>query len=177
MNKETNRHGNPDPEKSLVVVFSYHHHNTEKIANAVAAVLGAPVKTPRQVTPGETSQYGLIGLGSGIDSDRHYKPLLDFAEKLPRADGRKAFIFSTSGIPEIFFGGNYIRNYAAKCHAALREELTGKGYGIIGEFICAGFNTNSFLKWFGGVNKGRPHAGDLAKAEAFARNLKGQVRR
>jgi flavodoxin len=163
---------NPDGKPALVVVFSYHHNNTDKIANAMAAALESQVKTPRQVSPEETTAYGLLGLGAGIDSDRHYKPLLDFAERLPPGGGRLAFIFSTSGIPEKIFGGNYVQNYAAKCHAALREILTGKGYDIVGEFICAGFNTNSFLKWFGGVNKGRPDAADLARAEAFARALK-----
>ena len=56
------------PVKSLVVVFSYHHNNTEKIANACAKVLGAEVKTPQQVTPGEIAEYDLVGFGSGIYS-------------------------------------------------------------------------------------------------------------
>jgi flavodoxin len=43
---------------------------------------------------------------------------------------------------------------------------------IIDEFSCAGFNTNSFLKLFGGLNKGRPNAEDLKHAEVFAENLK-----
>jgi hypothetical protein len=43
---------------------------------------------------------------------------------------------------------------------------------IIDEFICAGFNTNSFLKLFGGINKGRPNVEDLRRAEEFALNLK-----
>jgi hypothetical protein len=45
---------------------------------------------------------------------------------------------------------------------------------IIGEFSCAGFNTNSFLKFLGGLNKGRPDAEDLRYAEEFARNLNGE---
>jgi len=54
----------------------------------------------------------------------------------------------------------------------LREKLKAKGYLIIDEFICAGFNTNSFLKLFRGINKGRPNANDLKRAEEFARKLK-----
>jgi hypothetical protein len=42
---------------------------------------------------------------------------------------------------------------------------------IVGEYICAGFNTNSFLRFVGGVNKGRPNAADLGRAGAFARAL------
>jgi len=42
---------------------------------------------------------------------------------------------------------------------------------------CAGFNTNSFLKLLGGVNKGKPDAGDLNRAEEFARNLLESARK
>jgi len=38
--------------------------------------------------------------------------------------------------------------------------------------MCPGFNTNSFLKFFGGINKGRPNASDLKRAEEFAKKLK-----
>ena len=58
-----------------------------------------------------------------------------------------------------------------KDHSALREKLQSKGYDIVGEFGCKGFNTNSFLKYIGGMNRGRPDAQDLRRAEAFARSL------
>jgi hypothetical protein len=74
------------------------------------------------------------------------------------------FLFSTAGIT----GDAKI----AKDHLQLREKLQSKGYSIVGEFGCKGFNTNSFLKYFGGMNKGRPDAKDLNKAEEFAQNLK-----
>jgi hypothetical protein len=37
--------------RSLLVLVSYHHHNTEKIAQVFAKVLDAPIKTPQQVNP------------------------------------------------------------------------------------------------------------------------------
>ena len=42
---------------------------------------------------------------------------------------------------------------AAQCLAPLRM----LGYQIIGEFSCLGYNTNSILQYFGGMNKGRPN--------------------
>jgi hypothetical protein len=42
---------------------------------------------------------------------------------------------------------------------------------IVDEFMCPGWNTNTFLKAFGGINKGRPNAEDLEKAREFARKL------
>ncbi len=63
----------------------------------------------------------------------------------------------------------------AKDHAALREKLQAKGYVIVDEFACKGYNTNSFLKYIGGMNKGRPNAEDLKHAEEFARSLKQKL--
>ncbi len=80
-------------------MFSYHHKNTEKIAKVFAKVLDAQIKTPQQVNPEELQEYDLIGFGSGIDSGKHHKVLLDFADKLPQVTNKKAFIFSTCGAP------------------------------------------------------------------------------
>jgi hypothetical protein len=43
---------------------------------------------------------------------------------------------------------------------------------ILDEFNCHGLNANSFLKVFGGMNKGHPNTEDLKTAEEFAQNLK-----
>ena len=150
--------------KSLLVLFSYHHKNTEKIAKAIAKVLGAQIKTPEQVDPRKLQQYDLLGFGAGIDSGKHYKPVLDLADKLPQITGKQAFIFSTAGLTG--------EKKLAKDHSTLREKLQSKGYLILDEFQCKGFNTNSFLKFFGGMNKGRPNSDDVKHAEEFANNLK-----
>jgi flavodoxin len=156
----------------LLVVSSFHHRNTEKIAGVFARVFEARVSAPRQIDKEELRKSDLMGFGSGIDSDKHYKDLLEFAESLPRVTGRKAFIFSTCGMPVFVAGKKSVAEYAVRSHSALREKLTSRGYAVIGEFSCAGYNTNSFLGLFGGLNKGRPNAEDLADAEAFARDLK-----
>lgn len=152
--------------KSLIIVFSYHHYNTEKIANTFAQVLDARTVTPQNLDISEIQNYDLVGFGSGIDSDKHYKVLLDLADKLSPVVDKKAFIFSTCGNPFDW------QKYAIKCHASLREKLISKGYIIVSEFICPGFNTNSFLKYFGGINRGRPNAEDFQNAENFANKLK-----
>ena len=51
-------------------------------------------------------------------------------------------------------------------------KLQSKGYMIVDEFSCGGFNTNSFNKLFGLINKGKTNAEDLKHAEEFAQNLK-----
>jgi hypothetical protein len=122
--------------------------------------------------------YGLrpCGFCSGIDSAKHYGPLLDFVDALPRVSNQKAFIFSTCGVPGALVGGEMLVRQIAGNHAALRQKLRNKGYVIIDEFGCVGFNTNSFLKLLGGLNRGRPNADDLRCAEEFAEDLEKQDR-
>jgi flavodoxin len=158
--------------KSLVIVFSCHHNNTEKIANACATVLGAEVKTPQQVTPEEIAKYDLVGFGSGIYSATFDPSVLDLADRLPPVSDKKVFLFSTYGAPAFIA----TREFIEKNHQQIREKLRAKGYTVLGEFGCAGWNTNSFLRFFGGLNKGRPNAEDLRNAEAFARDMKERAR-
>ena len=150
--------------KCLIVVYSYHHNNTQKVAEVFAKVLDAKVKTPQETNPAELKEYDLVGFGAGIDSDKHYKQILDFADQLPNSADKKAFIFSTSGVSN--------SKYKTKIHKTLREKLETKGYVILDDFNCHGFNTNSFLKHFGGMNKGHPNQEDLKNAEEFAQKLK-----
>jgi flavodoxin len=160
------------PLKCLLVVYSYHHNNTQKVAEVFAKVLDAEIKTPQQTNPEELQNYDLVGFGSGIDTGENYPELLDFASKLPQVANKKAFVFSTSGMPVGVSGRQKVVEYTSKCHTALKETLQSKGYTIVDEFGCAGFNTNKFLKYFGGINKGRPNEEDLKHAEAFAVKLK-----
>jgi flavodoxin len=78
--------------KSLLVLYLYHHNNTEKIANLFAKVLDAQVKGPQQINPEELQEYSLIGFGSGIYGVKHHQFLLNLADKLPPVTNRKAFI-------------------------------------------------------------------------------------
>ena len=52
-----------------------------------------------------------------------------------------------------------LRKKMLEDHSLLREKLESKGYLIVDEFNCAGYNTNSFLRFFGGSNKGRSSNG------------------
>ena len=167
MEKKENERKEPPGKRSLVVVFSYHHNNTGKIAKAIAQVLGAEVKTPQQVTPGEIADCDIVGFGSGIYSGTFDPSVINLVERLPQAGDSKVFLFSTYGAPAFIANSEFIE----KNHQQIREKLKNKGYRVIGEFGCAGWNTNSFLQYFGGLNRGKPDAEDLRNAEAFAREI------
>jgi flavodoxin len=148
--------------KTLIICFSYHHKNTEKIASVLAKTLQAEIKGPAEVDPNTLTNFDLVGFGSGISFGHHYKMLLDLVDKLPLVTQKKCFIFSTSGQA----------NNGPKFHKKLREVLQSKGFNVVGEFNCTGFDTYGALKIFGGLQKGHPNEEDLKQAEAFALSLK-----
>jgi len=77
---------------------------------------------------------------------------------------KKAFIFSTSGLRKMRFIHNFDK--------PLKEKLERKGFDIIGEFSCRGYDTSQAAMIVGGINRGSPNAKDLKQAEDFARGLK-----
>lgn len=170
--------------RSLLVLCSYHHNNTEKIAAAMTKVLGAEVRNASQTSAEEIREYDLVGFGSGIYDAKHHRSLLALADGLPHEANKKVFIFSTNGTPAIAVKaagkdgvpGSELNEYEERFHTELREKLRSKGCTILGEFSCPGWNTNSFLRLFGGINKGRPSAEDLARAEEFARSMLSRMK-
>jgi flavodoxin len=155
-------------EKSRAIIFLYSHGNTQKIADAIAAKINAPILMIEAINTdaaffSHLDEYELIGFGSGIDSGKHFQILLDFADKLPSVENKKAFIFSTSG--------HYREEKMMEDHETLKKILQDKGFVTTLDFSCPGHNTNSILKLFGGMNKDRPNADDLRNAELFAEEL------
>jgi flavodoxin len=150
--------------KALIIYISVHHGNTEKVAKVMANILDATLLQVKQADANMLEQYDLIGFGSGIYFGKHHESLLDFVDKLPVLTNKKVFIFSTSGLRKIPFVHNFDK--------PLRKKLQRKGFDIIGEFSCRGLDTYRATKLVGGVNKGRPNAEDLRKAEDFASGLK-----
>ena len=145
--------------KSLIICKSIHHRSTEKIAKRMARVLNADLTEPKDF---DIKKYDLIGFGSGIYDYKHHISILNLVDKLPNLKGKKVFVFSTSGV------------IVKSQHDSIKKKLKEKNAKIIDEFFCKGFNTNSFLKYIGGMNKKRPNEKDLKKAEDFVKKMKGE---
>jgi flavodoxin len=152
---------------TLIILAASTGTSTAKIADAIAKELGAAVVSPEHIDPDDLGNYALIGFGSGIFDQRHHSSLLELADRLPDSPDRRTFIFSTSGVSRQFAIDHGIDDP----HTTLRGKLMSKGCAVIGEFNCAGFNDNSFLKLFGGMNRGRPNEADIARARTFAAGL------
>lgn len=159
--------GGGTPGGVRIILASAPGGSTEKIARAIASVLDARILSPGEAET-ENLSSGMLGFGSGILDQAHHVDLLSLVDSLPPQRGRKAFLFSTSGVSRDFA----LRHDIDDPHEALRKRLNEKGFAVVGEFNCAGYNANSFLKYFGGMHKGRPNAEDLARAATFASGLK-----
>ena len=157
--------------KVLMILAGSSAGSTAKVAKAIAEELGARVVGPDQVNGARFGDFALVGFGSGIFHGAHHAGLLALADRLPPAPHAKAFLVSTCGMPARFARPDVLADYSSRNHEALREKLRAKGYDIVGEFGCPGFNDNKFLKLFGGLNRGRPNAADLGSARAFAKGL------
>jgi len=150
--------------KALIIYISVHHGNTEMVAKVIANILDADLLPVKQVDASILEHYDLIGFGSGIYVGKHHNSLLDFVDRLPMMRNKKAFIFSTSGLTKMRFIHNFDK--------PLKKKLQGKGFDIIVEFSCRGYDTSQAAMIVGGINRGRPNERDLKQAEDFARGLK-----
>lgn len=150
---------NMSDKKILLICTSVHHGNTLKVAEAMGEVLGAQIKKPSEVKIEELAGYDLIGFGSGIYNGKHHRSLFELLEKIENGNGQKVFIFSTATIE------------VAVLHKEFRQAVLAKGFELVGEFQCRGFIDYGFLKFFGGIGKGRPNANDLQRARDFAKGL------
>ena len=147
---------------ALMVCVSEHHGNTRQVAEAMAEVLEAEVVEPQDVGVTDLARYDLVGFGSGIYFGAADHRLVELIDRLPPGAGRSVFTFSTSGMVLIPWMGM----------SNVRDRLRHKGYKVLGDFNCRGFDTVGPLRFFGGVNRGRPNHGDLARAKLFARGVR-----
>ncbi|MCF3180665.1 flavodoxin family protein [Streptomyces polychromogenes] len=148
--------------KVIIVCVSVSHGNTRRVADSIGQVLGARVVSPEEADPTELSGADLVGFGSGVFYSRLHPRLTDFVKALPNGRGR-AFVFATSGLPEV---------PPAPFTRPLVRLLEGKGFEVDGSFTCRAFDTWTPFKLVGGINKQRPNGEDLAATQAFAERLR-----
>ncbi|MEY9873167.1 flavodoxin [Streptacidiphilus sp. MAP12-33] len=148
--------------KTVIVCVSVSHGNTRRIADAMAHQLDAKVVSPEHAEPAELADADLLGFGSGVFYGRLHPHLTEFANTLPIRQG-SAFVFATSGLPEI---------PPAPFSRPLVQLLQSKGLDVDGTFSCRAFDTWAPFKLIGGLNKHRPGPADLTAAQTFAARMR-----
>jgi flavodoxin len=144
--------------KVLIIYHSEHHGNTKKIAKVMAEKINADILKAADVNLNKFKGYDIVGFGSGVYNGKLHKELSEILSKLSQQEDKKAFIFSTTGS----------KTYSSMAHERFRPMLEEKGFKIIGEFSCLGFDTALTKE---GINKGRPNKQDIKDAEDFMVNI------
>lgn len=112
--------------KTLIIYKSITQlKNTEKVAKAMAEVMGAKLAQPEEVDVASLASYDLIGFGSGIYGHNHHKAIRSLVDRIP-AGNRNAFVFSTSQFTGGWLGGHK--------GAHLADTLKEKGWSVKGTF-------------------------------------------
>lgn len=142
----------------LIIYHSEHHGNTKKIAKAMAEKINADILKAADVNLNKFKGYDIVGFGSGVYNGKLHKELSEILSKLSQQEDKKAFIFSTTGS----------KTYSSMAHERFRPMLEEKGFEIIGEFSCLGFDTALTKE---GINKDRPNKQDIKDAEDFIVNI------
>ncbi|WP_406144244.1 flavodoxin family protein [Streptomyces sp. NBC_01012] len=148
--------------KVVIVCASVSHGNTRRVADSMAQVLGAKVVPPEQADLEELAGADLVGFGSGVFYQRLHPSLTGLVKALPTGRGR-AFVFATSGLPELPL---------VPFTRSVVQLLKGKGFEVDGQFSCRALDTMMPFKLIGGIQKQRPNDEDLAAARAFATRLR-----
>ena len=156
---------NSGKPKTLLVYKSVHHGNTAQIAREIAGVLGADCVSPAECRYERLAGCELLGIGSGVYYGRVHDELWRWVQDLPaeHAEYMQVFVFTTSGLPVL----------AKLWTRPLIAILAKKGYPVIGEFACRGFDTWGPLWLTGGLNWRHPNERDLARAREFAGRVVG----
>ena len=145
--------------KTLIISKSFSKNkNTEKLAKAMAEVMGATLVQPEEVDVASLANYDLVGFGSGIYGHNHHKAIRALVDQIP-AKNLNVFVFSTSQFAGGWWGGHK--------GAHLVDKLKKKGWNVRGVFWCGG-ETRGLLKV---RYQGHPDANDLEDARKFAKSL------
>ncbi len=137
--------------------------NTRKIAEAMAsgfreaghAVRTVPLTGAKEAAPGDALQCDLLGVGTPCFASQAPTPVKNFLRALPPLDGRRAFVFATSG------------GAPGRVLYDLTRVLRSKGADVVGGFLAHG-TTYHPAPSLNGRMPGRPNADDLARARRFA---------
>lgn len=132
------------------VVYYSRTGNTEKIAKAMASVLGVEPKNVRKDII--VKDFDLLFIGSGVYGSRPGNEIMDFANFLKDVKGKKAVIFGT-------FGDNI-----EPLKTQIGTILESKGMDVIDAWGCKG---RSFIFF----NRGKPSREDIKQAKEFTGKL------
>jgi flavodoxin len=89
------------------------------MAEAIAEVTKAPVFAIASSEPSVVADFDMLILGTPVEGFRPAKETVDFVERLPKTEGKKAILFCTHAL------------WKGSTFKILEKELSSKGYDVI----------------------------------------------
>lgn len=153
--------------KILIIYCSDYKKNTEKIAQTFAETINCDLVNISDVDDIIIDRYKLIGFGSGVYKESLSPKLFKLINKL-NLEGKKVFVFSTSGIGMKFYNKRLINLLKSK-GAIIKGSFACKG-----SFIASEFADNKIFAFLERLSKGHPNDRDFKMAKSFIKKL-GQL--
>jgi len=144
----------------ITMIYFSQTGNTRRVAEAMAgafeeaghSVRAIPLK---KAAPEDAAEGDLLGVGAPCFSSQAPTPMAEFLRALPPLDGRRAFVFATSG------------GAPGRVLYDLGSLLRDRGADVVGGFLARG-EVYYPAPCMVGRFRGRPNAEDLDRARCFA---------
>jgi flavodoxin len=115
--------------RTCVLYFS-RTGNTKFMAEAIANALKAPAFDLATSEPSVVEDYDMIILGTPVEGASPAKETIEFVERLPTTDGKKAILFCTHKL------------FKGKTFKTLSTALSSKGYNSVLDVSKRGVKIN-----------------------------------
>jgi len=101
------------------VLFFSRTGNTKRMAEAIAEATKTPIFTIASSEPSVVADFDLLILGTPVEGFNPAKETVDFVQRLPKTEGKKAILFCTHAL------------WKGSTFKILEKELSSKGYDVI----------------------------------------------
>ena len=104
--------------KTCILYFS-RTGNTKRMAEAISESTKAPAFDIASSEPSVVEDFDMLIVGTPVEGFRPAKETMEFLERLPKTEGKKAILFCTHAL------------WKGSTFKVLEKELSRKGYDII----------------------------------------------
>ena len=151
-------------KKNLIFCFSQ-TGNTMKMAKAILDAFTAKgwesdIENIPAADPDKVSEADAVGIGTPVHYWTTPIPVTKWVEKLPAANGKPAYVFTTYGH---VYEGNALHD--------LSDQLSKKGYKLVGGFRLPAVHNYASLGEDAKFGKGTPTQDDLSKITQAAESM------
>lgn len=148
--------------KVAIIYASVHHKNTEKLVQGIARKCPVDLYDISRLKNIDPKSYDVIGFASGVYMARPHRSIRRFLDE--NKEGlKKTFVILTSGIGK----GEFSTSFS--------EELKGKGYEVLGDFECRGYDTFGPFRMLHEHGGGHPNEDDIQRAIDFVQGILEEI--